>query len=68
VNPVPSSTAADLAAVADTVTRTRDRIAQLAEPYLGTEREDVVTAIYEVERQFLGVERAIQRALKTLDR
>lgn len=66
VTPDPSSTAADLAAVADTVERSRARVAQLAEPYLGTEREDIVTAIYEAERQLLGAERTLHRALKVL--
>lgn len=66
--PNPSSTAADLSAVTDTVERTRARVGQLAEPYLGTEREDVVSAIYEAERQLLSAERALQRALKVLAR
>lgn len=61
-----SSTAADLAAVTETIERSRRRVAELAQPYLGTEREDIVTAVYEAERQLLGAERALQRALKTL--
>jgi hypothetical protein len=65
-SPDTSSTAADLAAVTETVERARHRVAQLAEPYLGTEREDIVTAVYEAERQLLGAERALQRALKVL--
>lgn len=48
----------------DTVQRSRERVASLAEPFLGTEREDIVTAVYEAERQLLGAERALQRALK----
>jgi hypothetical protein len=64
--PQPSSTAAELAALADTASRSRDRVAGLAEPYLGTEREDLVAAIYEAERQLRGAERALQRALKLL--
>ncbi len=63
-----SSTAADLSAVTDTVQRSRARVGQLAEPYLGSEREDIVAAIYEAERQLLGAERALQRALKVIDR
>ena len=54
--------------MADTVARSRERVAGLAEPYLGSEREDIVSAIYEAERELLGAERAIQRALKTLER
>lgn len=65
-SPDPTSTAAEMAAVAETVERSRRRVAQLAEPYLGTEREDIVAAVYEAERQLLGAERALHRALKTL--
>jgi hypothetical protein len=64
--PDPSSTAAELAAIADHTGRARERVAGLAEPYLGTEREDIVAAIYEAERQLRGAERALQRALKLL--
>jgi hypothetical protein len=62
--PDPSSTAAELAAVADTVGRYRQRVAGLAEPYLGSDREDIIAAVYEAERQLRGAERALQRALK----
>lgn len=65
-SPDPASTAADLAAVADTVERSRERVARLADPYLGTEREDVVAAIYEAERQLRSAERGLRRALKLL--
>ncbi|MCU0260090.1 MAG: hypothetical protein MUE78_03640 [Ilumatobacteraceae bacterium] len=61
-----SSTSAELAALAETVGRSRDRVAGLAEPYLGTERDDVVSAVYEAERQLAGAERAIRRALRIL--
>ncbi len=64
--PDPSSTAAELAAVADTIGRSRNRVAGLAEPYLGSEREDIVAAVYEAERLLRGAERALQRALKLL--
>jgi hypothetical protein len=64
--PNPSTTAAELAAVADTIGRSRNRVAGLAEPYLGSEREDIVAAVYEAERQLRGAERALQRALKLL--
>jgi len=64
--PPASSTAAELAALAETVGRSRQRVAGLAEPYLGTEREDIVAAVYEAERQLRGAERALQRALKLL--
>lgn len=64
--PAASSTAAELAALAETVGRSRQRVAGLAEPYLGTEREDIVAAVYEAERQLRGAERALQRAIKLL--
>ena len=64
--PAASSTAAELAALAETLGRSRQRVAGLAEPYLGTEREDIVAAVYEAERQLRGAERALQRALKLL--
>ncbi len=65
-SPDTSTTAAELSAVSDTVERSRERVAQLAEPYLGTEREDVVAAIYEAERQLRSAERGLRRALKLL--
>ncbi len=64
--PEPASTAAELAAVAETVERSRQRVGSLAEPYLGTEREDIVAALYEAERQLMGAERTLQRALKVV--
>ncbi len=64
--PDPSSTAAELAAVADTIGRSRNRVAGLAEPYLGSDREDIIAAVYEAERQLRGAERALRRALKLL--
>jgi hypothetical protein len=65
--PDPSSTAAELAAVTDTVGRSRERVAHLVEPYLGSDREDVITALYEAERQLVGAERTLRRALKVLE-
>ena len=66
--PHPSSAAAELHVIADTVERQRDRVAGIAEPYLGTEREDVVTTVHEAERQLLIATRALRRAIKTLER
>ena len=66
--PDPSSAAAELHVIADTVERQRDRVAGIAEPYLGTEREDVVTTVHEAERQLLIATRALRRAIKTLER
>ena len=61
------STAAELAAIGDNVAQFRARVADLAEPYIGTERDDVVTAMHEAERQLRNAERTITRALRVLD-
>ena len=66
--PNPASAAAELHVIADTIDRQRDRVAALAEPYLGTEREDVVTTVHEAERQLHIAARALRRAIKTLER
>jgi hypothetical protein len=60
------STAAELAAITDGVAQYRARVGDLAVPYVGTERDDVVTAIHEAERQLRNAERTLQRALKSL--
>lgn len=66
--PDPTSATAELHVIADTIDRQRDRVASLAEPFLGTEREDVVTTMHEAERQLLIACRALRRAIKTLER
>lgn len=66
--PDPSSTAAELYVIADTVERQRERVAAIAEPYLGTEREDVVATVHEAERQLQIAARALRRAIKALER
>ena len=58
------STAAELAAIADNVAQYRSRVAGLAEPWIGTERDDLVTAIHEAERQLRIAERSLLRALR----
>lgn len=60
------STLAELAAITDNVAQYRSRVGSLAEPWIGTEREDVVTAIHEAERQLRNAERTLQRALRTI--
>ena len=66
--PDPRSALVELQVVADGVERQRDRVASIAEPFLGTDREDVVTMVHEAERQLLLAARALRRAIKTLDR
>ena len=63
-----ASAAAELAVVADTIERHRERVASLVTPFLGTEREDVVVSLHEAERQLLIAARALRRALKSLER
>ena len=62
--PEPSTTAAELAALGEAVQRSCERVSALADPYLGTEREDLVAAIYEVERHLRSAARTLERARK----
>jgi len=61
------SVAAELAAIADNVAQYRSRVATLAEPFVNTERDDLVTAIHEAERQLRNAERCLNRAIKTAE-
>lgn len=63
-----SATLAELSAVSDAVQRSRHRVGDLATPFIGTPREDVMSAIYEAERALLTAERTLLRALKTIQR
>ncbi len=65
--PDPSSAATQLSVIADTIERQRQRVGSIAEPFLGTEREDVVTMVHEAERQLLLAVRALRRAIKTIE-
>lgn len=62
-----ASTAAELAAIADNVAQYRSRVAGLAEPWVGTDRDDVVSAIHEAERQLRSAERTLVRAIKACE-
>lgn len=64
MTPSSESTAAQLATFADTVADYRSRVADLAEPFVGGERDDLVTAIHEAERQLRNAERALIRAAR----
>jgi hypothetical protein len=65
--PDPSTASAELHVIVDTLERQRDRVAAAAEPFLGTDREDIVTTVHEAERQLLIAIRSLQRAIKTLE-
>ena len=59
-----SATEAELSAAAEAIGAYQRRVSALAEPHLGTERDDLVTAIYEAERSLRTAERLLQRAVK----
>jgi hypothetical protein len=59
------STARELATIADSIGDYRRRVASLAEPYVGSERDDLVVAIHEAERQLRLAERTLLRAVKS---
>jgi hypothetical protein len=61
---VTTSTATELAAAIEIVGRYRERVAALATPHLGSDREDLLAAIYEAERSLRTAERALERAAK----
>ena len=58
------ATAAELAPPPRRSAATSRRVGDLAAPHLGTERDDLVTAIYEAERSLRTAERLLQRAVK----
>jgi hypothetical protein len=66
--PDPSRVAAELDVIADTIERQRERVGSLVHPFLGTDREDIVSTVHEAERQLLMASRALRRALRTLER
>ena len=63
-SPDASSTAAELSAAAEAIKLYQRRVSDLVQPHLGTERDDLVTAIYEAERSLRTAERLLQRAVK----
>lgn len=66
--PDPSNALAELSVVADLIERHQQQVSAIAEPFLGTEREDVVAMIHEAERQLVIASRTLRRAIKTLER
>ena len=59
------TTANELATIIDSITQYRGRVAEIAERHLGTDRDDLVAAIHEAERQLRVAERALTRAGRT---
>lgn len=60
--PATSATAAELAGAVELVSSYRRRVADLATTHLGTDHDDLVSAIHEAERALRTAERALQRA------
>ncbi len=58
------SAGTQLAIMADNVEQYRHRVADLATPFVGTTRDDLVTAIHEAERQLRNAERSLTRAAR----
>ncbi len=65
LDPAVASTASELSTIADNVAQYRARVADIAERHIGTERDDLVAAIHEAERQLRSAERGLQRAIRT---
>ena len=57
-------TSSELLTIADNVGRYRERVAGLAEPFVGTDRDDIAGVIHEAERQLRSAERTLQRAIR----
>ncbi len=59
-----AATIAELSAAAEAVAGYQRRVAALAGPHLGADRDDLVAAIYEAERALRTSERLLLRAVK----
>ena len=66
-SPDPTFAATELHVIADTIDRQRARVGAIAEPFLGAERDDIVTTVHEAERERLLASRALRRSIKTLE-
>jgi hypothetical protein len=58
------TTIAELNVLVEHFERYRERVAALAVPHLGTDRDDLVAVIYEAERSILTASRTLRRAAK----
>ncbi len=60
-------TSSELSTIADNIGRFRERVAAMAEPFVGSDRDDLVGAIHEAERQLRSAERSLSRAIRQID-
>lgn len=58
------SSNAEISVIADGINMYRARIAGLAEPFVGSPQEDLLSTLYEAERALRNAHRAMQRAIK----
>lgn len=66
--PNTSTISAEMHVIADLVERQTERVASLAAPFAGTDRDDIVVTVHEAERQLLMASRALRRAIKSIER
>jgi len=57
-----SALTAEIGAIADGIDMYRSRVAGLAEPLVGSPKEDLIAALYEAERALRTAHRAMRRA------
>ncbi|MDB0005752.1 hypothetical protein N9E02_00775 [Ilumatobacteraceae bacterium] len=60
------SIAAEVDALAELISRSRDRLVALTEPLNSSDHEDVLASMYEAERLLRASERALVRAGRTI--
>lgn len=61
-----SSLSAEVAALTELLSRSRDRLVSLTEPLNASEHEDVLASLYEAERLLRASERALMRASRSI--
>jgi hypothetical protein len=61
-----SSLSAEVAALTELLSRSRDRLVSLTEPLNTSEHEDVLASLYEAERLLRASERALLRAGRSI--
>jgi hypothetical protein len=62
--PMTASSSAEISVIADGINMYRARVSGLAEPLIGSPKEDLLATLYEAERALRNAHRAMQRAMK----